>query len=331
MRSFPGNTAATFFSFSNNGSFVSIPGTATSQGGNMVSLIDKTGIKRPLGLPPATYGAPRISPDGKQIALQVNDGKDFFVAIYDLSGKAALRRLTFGGRNSDPLWTHDGQRIIFTSDRDRDPNLYWQRADGSGAAEKLTSEKSVVIAESASPDDKTITVRMSSAIWTMSLEGDRKLNRIVEPSPNTGYSRSAFSPDGKWLAYMQIGAANTIFVQPFPPTGAKYQVTNTNSGVPLWSHDGKQLFYLVPQGSIFQLFAIDIQTQPSFVIGKSSLLPIDGMTLSGSSRSYDVTSDGKQFIALVQQEQPAGAPSTPPQINVVLNWFRELQDRVSVK
>jgi eukaryotic-like serine/threonine-protein kinase len=330
MRSAPGNTAATFFSFSDNGSLVSVPGNRVL-GGNIVSLIDKSGMATKLGLPQGTYAVPRISPDGKQIAVQVNDGKELFISIYDLSGKAALRRLTFGGSNSNPLWTRDGKRIIFTSDRDRDSNLFWQNADGSGAAEKLTSEKSTVVVESASPDGKTITVRMNNGTWMMSLEGDHKLQPLIEPSPGTGITRSTFSPDGKWLAYQQISAVNTVFVQPFPPTGAKYQVTSIVSGVPTWSHDGKQIFGLLPQAGLYQIFATEIQTQPSVVIGKSMTLPVDGLIQGGAGRSYDITPDDKYFIAVVPAESLAGGPAAAQQISVVLNWFRELRERVPVK
>lgn len=330
MRSAPGNTAATFFSFSNTGSLVSIPGTAV-QGGNIVGLIDKAGMRKPLGLPPATYSVPRISPDGKQVALQVTDGSNVFIAIYDLSGKAALRRLTFAGRSTDPLWTHDGQRIIFTSDRDGDLNLFWQRADGSGTAERLTSEKSTVTAESASPDGKTITARMNNETWMLSLDGDKKLQRVIQALPNTALTRSTFSPDGKWLAYQQLGLVNTVYVQPFPPTGAKYEITSTVSGVPSWSHDGKQLFYLVPQAGLYQLWAIDIQTQPAFVIGKSMPLSIEEIIQGGGSRSYDIAPDGKQFIVLMPPERAAGSQPVSQQINVVLNWFEDLKQRVPVK
>jgi eukaryotic-like serine/threonine-protein kinase len=331
MRSAPSNTAASFFSFSNNGSLVSIPGVAV-QGDNLVLMIDKAGTKRPLGLPTGTYAAPRISPDGKQVALQVNDGKEVFIAIYDLSGKAALRRLTFGGANYDPLWTNDGQRIIFRSERDGDRNLYWQRADGSGSAEKLTFEKEAVTAEAASPDGTAITAKTKGGIWMLSLEGDRKLQSVVVTAEKgAGAMRSSFSPDGRWLAYQLSAAQNSVYVQPFPPTGAKYQLASASAGIPLWSRDGKQLFYLATPGSgLYQLFAIDVQTQPAFVMGKSTPLPINGVIQSGRGRNFDITPDGKEFIALFLPEEPGRQPASQ-QINVVLNWFEDLKQRAPVR
>jgi Tol biopolymer transport system component len=239
--------------------------------------------------------------------------------------------LTFGGGNWNPLWTRDGKRIIFTSTREggSDLKVFWQPADGSASAEKLTDEKGVIGAESVSSDGKTIAVRIKGQINTLSPGGDRKMQSLIEPPVNTGVSTATFSPDGKWVAYTQFGARTEVYVQPFPPTGAKYLVGN-NAGAPLWSPDGKQLFYLQPQAGLFQIVAVDIQTQPSFVIGKATSLPIEGLRSGGTARTYDITPDGKQFIVTMPPEVGQLSGQTH-QINVVLNWFTELQQRVPVK
>jgi len=336
MRSNAVNTAATFFSFSNSGSLVSIAG-ALARSGVIVAMADNSGVKELPGLPAANYAVPRISPDGKQVALQVNDGKEIYITIYELSGKAAPRRLTFGGNNSDPLWTHDGQRIIFTSDREGNSNLFWQRADGSGSPEKLTSgktDKAPIFAEAALPDGKSITARINNDIWMLTLEGDRKLQRVFESSKNNASGRSAFSPDGKWLAYQVNTGQSSIYVEPFPPTGAKYQITSalgTLAGAPLWSRDGKQLFHLIPDAGLYKLAAVDVQTQPSFVIGKSITLPIQNIVQRGGGRGFDITPDGKRFIVELTPDQTPGSQPVSQQINVVLNWFEDLKQRVPVK
>jgi serine/threonine-protein kinase len=329
MRAAASNSAAAFFSISNNGSLVAVAGAAL-QSGAIISMVDTAGMKKPLALPEGNYSTPRISPDGTQVALQVDTGKEIFIAIYDLSGKAALRRLTFGGGNWNPLWTRDGKRIIFTSTREggSDLKVFWQPADGSASAEKLTDEKGVIGAESVSPDGKTITVRIKGEINTLSPGGDRKMQGLIEPTLNTGVSTSTFSPDGKWVAYTQFGARTEVYVQPFPSTGAKYLVGS--GGSPLWSPDGKQLFFLQPQASLFQIVAVPIQTQPTFVIGKATPLPIDGLRAGGAARTYDITPDGKQFIVTTPPEV-AQLSGRSQQINVVLNWFTELQQRVPVK
>jgi hypothetical protein len=143
---------------------------------------------------------------------------------------------------------------------------------------------------------------------------------------------SAFSPDGKWLAYasIEIGNRFEIFVQPFPPTGAKHQVSTEGGRAPLWSPDGRQLYYHDNLGQ--RLVAVDVQTQPIFSAGKPVALPIEASFFSALHRNYDIMPDGKQFVVIT----PAGAsvdsnPSSAQQINVVLNWFEELKRLVPTK
>ena len=333
MRSRPGNTAATFFSVSNNGSLAAVSGTS-SPGGVGLAFVDKNGAKKPFAVAPSGFASPRISPDGKQVAVQVNDGAELYISVSDIAGKSAMRRLTFGGDNYAPLWTRDGQRIIFTSNRDGDVALFWQRADGSGSAERLTkAEKGVIhIPESASPDGKFVTLQAGNGVWILSLEGDRKMKSLIEVSSPASANRSAFSPDGHWLVYQSgVTGRGEIYVQPFPPTGAKYQISGPGGLWPLWSPDGKQIFYVaVGRGSPFVIVAVDIQTKPSFGIVKSTLLPIEGLIQNGTSRNYDITPDGKEIIATFLPEQTQSG-DRGLQINVVLNWFTELQQRVPVK
>ena len=336
MRSAPSNTAATFFSFSNNGSLVAIEGTVVPTGAVPI-MFDKAGMKTPLPLPAGTYRIPRISPDGKQVALQVDDGKETFIAIYDLSGKAAIRRLTFGGQNTVPLWTSDGQRIIYTSTRDGDAALYWQRADGSGSPEKLTTEKtSQPLAHALSPDGKILVVGgvAGPMFSTLRLDGDRKLEPALQASKNSVVGRAALSPDGRWIAYQSPeNGPGQVFVQPFPPTGAKYQITSESAGAgqPQWAPDGKQLIYATLQAGLGRLNVVDIQTQPNFLVGKATPLPIDGFILGNSLRNFDVTPDGKRFLMMIPPEQLQSNGQASPQINVVLNWFEDLKQRVPVK
>jgi len=121
-------------------------------------------------------------------------------------------------------------------------------------------------------------------------------------------------------------------VQPVPPTGAKYQVTNETSSAafPVWSPDGKQLIFATLQVGLGRLNAVDIQTQPTFLAGKAKPLPIDNITLGIGQRNFDSSPDGKQFFVMLPTEvQNAG--QSVQQINVVLNWFHDLIQRVPVK
>ena len=117
-----------------------LPGPARAgQPGYDVALLDRTGtLNRITQLPPRVYQAPRFSPNGQQIAYDIDDGPAANIWVYDLGGNHAPRRLTTVGNNRFPVWTFDGKRIAFQSDREGDAGIFWQQADGSGRAERLT-------------------------------------------------------------------------------------------------------------------------------------------------------------------------------------------------
>jgi hypothetical protein len=117
-----------------------------------------------------------------------------------------------------------------------------------------------------------------------------------------------------------------LYVEPFPPTGEKHLITDSG-GNPLWSRDGKQLFFM--RGGR-QILSADIQSQPSFLAGKITALPINGIVNPGP-RPYDITPDGKYFVVMFPAAQPESSKAPPEQINVTLNWLEELKQRVPVK
>jgi Tol biopolymer transport system component len=122
-----------------------------------------------------------------------------------------------------------------------------------------------------------------------------------------------------------------VYVQPFPPTGAKYQISTDGGFSPLWSPDGKQLYYaLTPVARTTRLVAVDIQTNPSFTFGKTNPLPIDEIVQSGA-RAYDVSPDGKYFVVTVPRNPVDAGKASSGQINVTLNWFEELRQRAPMK
>jgi len=335
-------SAAAHFAFSSSGSLIYVPGpplpTASQQ---TLGFADLNGKVHALGLPPQAYMYPRISPDGKQLAVATDDGKEGIVWIYDLKGGNSLRRLTFGGRNLFPIWTPDSRYITFQSDREGDRGLFKQAADGSGSAERLikADQGAAYEPEAWSPDGKILAFdagRPDDAIWTLS-PGELKTNVLVDvPKSNQRYA--AFSPDGRWFAYAsnELSQRGEVFVQPFPPNGAKYQISMEGGRAPVWSRDGKQIFYQpAPLGNnTTGLFAVDVRTQPTFTFGKPMPLPIDGIMLPAppTHRNFDITPDGKQFIVVqASKSQNDTNQRSVPQINVVVNWFSELQQRVPVK
>ena len=328
-------TGAAQFSFAANGTMVYFLSTSVASGETKVALITRDGKEKLLPFPPGRYQEPRISPDGKQAALVSEDEQgNPFLSVYDLSQATALRQLTF--QTADyPVWTRDSQRIIFASDG----TLFWQRADGTGAAEELAKpeQEGAYYPNAVSPDGKTLLFRSSVGagdIWSLPLDGDHKPRSLISGSGNQ--FAAYFSPDGRWIVYAsteaQLASAE-IYVQPFPPTGAKYQITKTRGVSPLWSPDGKQIFYVSGDGRTFlQMSSVDVHTQPSFGFANPSKLPIDKIVPRGGIamlRPYDITPDGKQFLVILADSNLQNAIA-PSQIRITLNWFQDLRQRVPV-
>ena len=327
-------SGAAHFSFSDTGSLIFIPGPVASTvvAPRDLVLTDRKGNIESLKLQPGAYESPRISPDGRQVAFGADDGKEAVVWIYDLSGTSAPRRLTFGGRNRFPVWSADGQRVAFQSDRDGDLGIYWQRADGVDTAERVTKpdQGTSHIPESWSPKGERLSFSAiagsSASLWMFSLQ-DKKAAPFGEVRSSLPLN-SAFSPDGRWMAYTFRGPETVnVFVEPFPATGAKYQISKDNgSRRPIWSPDGKALFYLSDRG----LVVVSVSTQPSFTVGNPEPLSVpEGSSSSGGPTNHDITPDGKRFIVSVPASGPeAGAPS---EIQIVLNWFEELKRLVPTR
>jgi Tol biopolymer transport system component len=237
--------------------------------------------------------------------------------------------------NRYPIWSANGERIAFQSDREGDAGIFWQRADGTGPAERLTKAEPGIshVPDSWSPDGQTLSFTVvkgnESSIWIYSLS-EKKATVFAEAAGKRA-ERSMFAPHGLWLAYQANESSSNlqreIFVQPFPANGTKYQVSKgDDSFSPMWSPDEKDLFYSTRGG----FFSTHVATKPTFTFGNPISTPLPARGGGNGPRNYDITPDGKQFLAVVnplQAEQTSGAP----QIQVVLNWFRELQERVPVK
>jgi eukaryotic-like serine/threonine-protein kinase len=329
-------TPAAFFDVSRNGTLVYAPGPASSSFGSLdVGLIDKSGMVTPLKLPPASYEFPRVSPDGKRIAVH-SGGKDANIWVYDLSGTTQLQRLTNGSRNLYPVWSFDSQRVTFQSDREGDQAIFWQAADGRGAAERLTKpEKDTAhIPESWSPDGKHLLFDAvkgaTSTLWTFSLQ-DRKSMPFGEVQ-SVYLPAASFSPDGRWVVYQTTpsvdGSGGGIYIQPFPPTGDKFLVTTTGIH-PFWSPDGSQLLYR-RRG---QTIAVKVTTRPTVAFGNAVLVNTGPYRERGPQveRELDITPDGNRFVGVISGGSVQSANASLSELHVVTNWFEELRQRVPVK
>ena len=326
-RSAPAAGNASQFEVSATGVLIYVPGPARS-GQEDVFLYDRKGQATPLKLPTGSYSFPRVSPDGKRIAVETTDGKQAVISIYDLSGASSLRRLTFGGNNRLPIWSADGTRIAFQSDREGDHAIFWQPVDG-GTAERLTRAEPGTshVPESWAPRSDVLlyssTKASESTLWSFSVR-DRKAARFSDVTSRAFPTDAAFSPDGRWVAYQSgdVGTGEAMtYVQPFPATGAKYEISR--GGRPMWSRDGKELFF-VPAPS--QFMSVSIHTDPEFGFGSPVPVPRRfGLAPPANPRPYDILPDGR--IVSVDAANLAGDQASA-QIQVVLNWFEELKAKL---
>ena len=317
-----------------------IPGPSSTTSGQFdLALIERNGTPQPLKLSPGAYEYPRVSPDGKRIAFGSDDGKDAIVWIYDVAGASSMRRLTLGGRNRVPVWSADGERVAFQSDRDGDLGLFWQRADGTTAAERLTTpdKDTAHVPESWSPDGKTLlfSVAKGSSYAVAALSFTDKKVTPVGGIQSAFPPSATFSPDGRWVAYSagEPGApGGSLFVQPFPITGATYPISKSGGGFhPTWSPDGKELFY-VTGGAGVLFAAVSVTTRPTFTFGNQVPVPRLFVERGASfERNNDITRDGKRFVGVVAAGQTASGAAAAPQIQVVLNWFEELKRLVPTR
>jgi serine/threonine-protein kinase len=327
---------AALFGFSDTGALAYVPGPSAGDVTNVnLAWTEKDGGRTPLNMPAAQYETPRISPDGRRVAVVSIDGSDPNIWIVDLSGASQMRRLTFAGKNTHPEWSPDGQRIAFQSDREGVTGIFWQRADGTGTAERLTKAESGVahVPESWAPDGKRLLFSRVKgndvSIWVLSFPELK-----TEPfngARSTRLTNAVFSPDGRWVAYgSDESGTDAVYVQPFPATGAKFQISRGDVGHhALWSRDGKQLFYIPGPG---RFVVVNVTTQPSFSVSAPVPAPraFNIGNAQTSPRNHDVGPDGR-VLGIAIAGQGASGTAAAQQINVVLNWFEELKQRVPTK
>ncbi len=295
------------FCLTRDGSLIYAPGGPWSRQKRVV-VVNREGRSEPLIETAGGFVDLRISPDGRQLALEI-EGANESLWVYDIA-RTTLTRLAFGFDNQYPIWTADGGRVTFTSNRAGKYNLFWRAADGSEPAERLTESEYSQQAGSWSPDGSTIVFQEErpKTGWDLWIHSGSPVpflqTRFDERLP-------IFSPDGRFIAYESNESGQfEIYVRPFPASDTKWQVSTGGGRFPLWSADGRELFYR--RGS--QMLAVGTEIGETLALGKPEFL----FDVPGK---YDVMPDGKHFVIIVD-----GDTETPPrQLNLVLNWSQELE------
>jgi Tol biopolymer transport system component len=229
---------------SRSGSLVYLSGSSTQQ----VVLAEPRGASTVLVSQPGQYLHPRLSPDGKQLALEVSTNGATEIYIFDITSGTLAPLTTDGAFNANPEWTPDSKRVLYASTRDGRPGLWWQPADHSGPAQRLIKADSVWFPEAVlSGDGRMLVVhvdgiRTTNDLWYRGLTNDTTMKALVTSSFNELGPR--ISPDGRWVAFASDESGSfQVYVTPLPGPGGRYQVSTEGGATPVWSPDGRRLYY----------------------------------------------------------------------------------------
>jgi serine/threonine-protein kinase len=281
--------------------------------------VDRQGREEALAALPRPYFHPRLSPDGTRVAVAIAD-QDNDIWVWDLA-RQTPSRLTFDpAADFAPVWTLDGRRLVFFSQRGREPGLFWQLADGTGTAERLSTGAPPT---GLTPDGTHVLFASTGNqdLAMVALDGTRRVQSLLQ---NREVERNGVvSPDGRWLAYESDSSGRfEIYVRPFPNVRAGQWLISTAGGTrPLWAPNGQELFYVAPGGA---LMARRVESREGAWSAGSPTKVVDGPYATEGvrdRRTYDVSLDGRRFLMIKQPVNEA----TTPQIILVPHWLEELK------
>jgi eukaryotic-like serine/threonine-protein kinase len=268
---------------------------------------------------PGLYSSSALSADGTRIAASVGEHGARDIWVYDMKRGTESRLTASSADNLNPLWSADGNQIVFTSTRAVQYDIYEQAANGLGTAEPiLVSKDQSKFVDDLAPDGRyaiydTAGGVNSTELWVLPLTGERKPFPFIQGS--FGAREARFSPNGRYVAYASNETGRLeIYVQTFPEHLGKWQISTTGGSEPVWRRDGKELFYLNPDD---KMMAVEVNTDlAKFQAGIPAPL-FQAQLITGYlwRNRYNVSADGQQFLML----EPTGETTAAP-ITMVLNW-----------
>jgi serine/threonine-protein kinase len=289
-----------------------------------MAWVDRQERETPIAAPPRAYVYPRISPDGRRVAVYAGDqANDLWV--WDIA-RLALVRFTFTTSDVDsyPVWSADGRRLLFSSGEFR--NLYAQPADGTGTAEQLTMSPNIQYGTAVTPDGTrllfTETAPTSEDLMQVTLTGAHTVTPLVYTP--AAERNGMVSPDGRWLAYEANDSGSfEIYVRPYPDVASgRWQVSTGGGTQPLWSRDGRELFYVSPANALMR---VGVERAASWAATAPTML-LKSVVTPGNNlgRNYDVSPDGQRFLIV----KPVNASNAPPPQLIVVQHFDEMLKRL---
>jgi len=317
-------TYSTLFSVSENG--VLLYQDRSASGVSQLVWFDRSGKEVGSLGSTGNQANPRISPDGKRVALDITDPQtgNMDIWIYESSGGIPTRFTSDPAIHAAAIWSPDGSRIVFMSLRQGHPDIYQKSSSGAG------NESAILVSERGkyptdwSPDGRFILYRALDAktnfeLWALPVGSDQKPIPFMKTA--FGVSHGQFSPDGRWVAYASNESGRwEVYVAPFPGPGGNWKVSSAGGSEPRWRRDGKELYYLAPDG---KLMGVEVREGPTFDAGAATPLFQTRLRQHISAAdlfSYDVSADGRRFLVNTDVGEVASTPLT-----VVLNWTAGLK------
>jgi eukaryotic-like serine/threonine-protein kinase len=311
-------TGAVHFDVSATGSLV----YATRPGPALLTWVDRNGREERIPAEPRPYRHPRVSPDGTRIAVEIDDPTNTDIWIGD-ARRGAFTRLTSSDQvDSDPIWSPDGSRIVYSSVRGTE-GLYWQPADGSGRAEHLVDGSSGVRAFTWTRDGQLVFGELAGTDIGLLKPGSGSAPRSITLFDAPDYFNEllpALSPDGRWLAYQSTESADAeVYLRPFPDVSSLRRQVSVGGGfAPLWSADGREIYYR----SATDMMAVQVRTSPTLDLGRpEALFSLSDFVLPGTRGiKYEVGPDGR-FLLL----KDSGGGRSQDRVVLVQNWTEDVK------
>jgi serine/threonine protein kinase/Tol biopolymer transport system component len=283
--------------------------------------VDRSGTASSVHPAKARYFQPRLAPDGRAIAVEMASRATAEIWLVD-PDRGTRTLLTSDGDGRLPLWTPDGQRVTFSSMRAGGRKIYWRRADGTGESERIDTGESPKHDTDGSwhPDGAVLAHTAYSEDWRIILTRPGS-SGPPEPFLESTYRNwePRFSPDGRWLAYSSYQSGTSeVYVRSFPEGSARQQVSVGGGHDPVWARDGRELFYMRDGG----LYVVSVEAGPQLTLGPPRLLFQGSYLDVPGAGSYDVSLDGDRFLMVEVSEEERH----PTRLDIVVNFFRELED-----
>ena len=331
------NNGAGQLSLARNGTLAYVGG-ASAESKAPIDWLEQSGRTTSMRATRSDWSSPRFSPDGTRLAVDISDGTQADIWVYEWA-RDTLSRVTFDPTDDlRPVWTPDSRRITFASKRGGTQNIYWQAADGTGEVQKLTDGPYPKVPGSWHPSGKFLsyfetTPKTNFDIMILPMEGNE--TQGWKPGTPTVFlgapyveSTPEFSPDGRWLAYMSTESGGPeIYVRPFPGPGGKWQVTNGGADDPTWSRKTNDFFYF--GGNNSRLWHVAYSTDGgSFRVGKPQVWAetVIQPRPRAPSRDLDLHPDGQRFAIA-----PGLAAAQIDKVVLVFNFFDELKRLAATK